>query len=97
MRGWEPRCEGLVPAGDTLGYRITQLRERAGMTPKQFAEATGLNVRQVQRFAFGQKSTRSDEPGIRTIAGKFGVNPTWLGAGSACPARMWPEWWKPPQ
>lgn len=95
MKPWTPSCEGLVPKTDSFGRRITQLRDHLGMDAKRFAQETGLNVRQEQRFAIGQQSTRSDEPTIRGIALRFGVNPTWLGAGAACPKRMWPEWWTP--
>lgn len=85
-----------VPESDTLGRRLSQVREHVGLDYKGMAQRTGLSVRQIKNLEGGlQRTTRAEMPSCDSIARTFNVQPAWLFGGSAVPRRLWPEWWTP--
>lgn len=56
-----------------MGAKIRQLREQAGLTQKQFAEAVGVDQSAVARWESGENNPTAER--IMQIADVLGCNP----------------------
>lgn len=81
---------------DTLAERLKQARARTGMSRVDFCKAAGVSESSMYRLEFGLSHGPNSPVRLKTIADVLGVNPVWLFAGNAAPARFVPDWYKPP-
>jgi transcriptional regulator with XRE-family HTH domain len=66
-----PEGDAFATARQALAANATRLRERAGWTQQQAAEAIGIDVKHLQKLEYG-----SLNPSLRTlvrVAGAFGI------------------------
>lgn len=75
--------DNAAAADDTLGGRIVQAREAAGLSSKDVAARLGVAVRTVANWERDRAEPRSNK--LSMLAGLLSVSPTWLlaGAGTA--------------
>lgn len=77
---------------DHLHDRFRKSRERSGLSVKDAAEAIGCTPQLLGKIEKGGARDTSDRSLITRAAKAYGVNATWLWAGSCAPTRFWPEW-----
>jgi len=72
-------------ADDTLGGRIVQAREAAGLTSNEVAAQLGVAAKTMANWENDRAEPRSNK--LSTLAGVLGVSPTWLLAGRGAAPR----------
>jgi transcriptional regulator with XRE-family HTH domain len=72
-------------ADDTLGGRIVQAREAAGLTSNEVAAQLGVAAKTMANWENDRAEPRSNK--LSTLAGVLAVSPTWLLAGRGAAPR----------
>lgn len=70
---------------DTLGGRIVEAREAAGLTTAELAARAGVTEETLSSWELDRDEPRSNR--LSTLAGVLGVSPTWLLAGHGAAPR----------
>lgn len=78
--------------GDYISVRFTQARQHAGLSLPDAADAIGCAHSLLGRIEKGSVRDTTGKGLVSQAAKVYGVNATWLFAGSCAPQRFWPEW-----